>query len=783
MIIPTRLPSGYREVEYIESSGTQAINTGVDIWSVCDKLKCELDMQILNTGQAEYGYQGVGNWGGYYGYYLKIPGSIHASTLVFSSGQYASSNTEYPNDHQRHLYSFDCVSETLYVDGVFADDFEKENCPGDMGNIFLFCGAKSNAIMVGVKERMYSCKLYFDGELIRNFVPCYRVSDSEIGLYDLVNGVFYTNVGTGTFTKGADIVLSKINLNPRIPTQYQELDFIQSTGSEYIDTGVCIYDYYDKIKMEVDMQLTPGASQNEYCYQGAGMAGSSGYYFSVPGFWTGSNNIDVSIGNGNTANCVHTFTNARDTYRHKIYVDAYNGECGFDDDTYTGLEYSSISSGLGTGNINLFAIRSYSESARNYIKMCLYGCTITDMSTNIKLRDFVPCYRVSDGVVGLYDLVTETFFTNQGNGAFVKGGEKSVFQIKDANGNVIWKNNEEIEFVYDNESSSHFTDQGGDCLVDGDPNTKWCANYVNGMWVAFHTNRPIAPMSYSLMTGSDTASYPGRNPISWKLYGKARMEDNWVLIDSHTNDSTMGATNNQWYDFQISNPNNNLYKYFYIEVDAISSGSILQIAELKIHETRVTDRYQEVAWIGSDGNPYIDVGVQFNYKSRVETEFATLTSGDSGYAFVVGVTPRNLYGRWSMGTWNSKFWTTYGQRGEQYSYLQPETTYDTDFHKWIYDYSDRKFSMPELELEVSFDGVAMEYSSGTLKFFYGMNQGTAGKIKSFKQWHDEYPYSDIMHDFVPCYRKSDGVIGMYDLVTGTFYTNAGSGTFTKGNDV
>jgi hypothetical protein len=40
-----------------------------------------------------------------------------------------------------------------------------------------------------------------------------------------------------------------------------------------------------------------------------------------------------------------------------------------------------------------------------------------------------------------------------------------------------------------------------------------------------------------------------------------------------------------------------------------------------------------------------------------------------------------------------------------------------------------------------------------------------------------------VQDFVPCYRKADGVIGMYDLVTDTFFTNAGTGTFTKGADV
>ena len=40
----------------------------------------------------------------------------------------------------------------------------------------------------------------------------------------------------------------------------------------------------------------------------------------------------------------------------------------------------------------------------------------------------------------------------------------------------------------------------------------------------------------------------------------------------------------------------------------------------------------------------------------------------------------------------------------------------------------------------------------------------------------------LKKNFVPCYRKSDSVIGMYDLMNNQFYTNAWSGTFTKGTD-
>lgn len=46
-----------------------------------------------------------------------------------------------------------------------------------------------------------------------------------------------------------------------------------------------------------------------------------------------------------------------------------------------------------------------------------------------------------------------------------------------------------------------------------------------------------------------------------------------------------------------------------------------------------------------------------------------------------------------------------------------------------------------------------------------------------------YRGDDLAFELYPCYRKSDSVAGMYDTVSGTFFTNAGSGTFTVGPDV
>ena len=42
---------------------------------------------------------------------------------------------------------------------------------------------------------------------------------------------------------------------------------------------------------------------------------------------------------------------------------------------------------------------------------------------------------------------------------------------------------------------------------------------------------------------------------------------------------------------------------------------------------------------------------------------------------------------------------------------------------------------------------------------------------------------DVVREYIPCYRKSDGVIGVYEKFTGQFLTNGGDGAFTKGPDI
>ena len=58
--------------------------------------------------------------------------------------------------------------------------------------------------------------------------------------------------------------------------------------------------------------------------------------------------------------------------------------------------------------------------------------------------------------------------------------------------------------------------------------------------------------------------------------------------------------------------------------------------------------------------------------------------------------------------------------------------------------------------------------------------GDARQIGKFKYFDKNY---NCLCDLIPCYRKSDNEPGMYDRLTGKFFTNIGSGSFIIGPEI
>lgn len=73
--------------------------------------------------------------------------------------------------------------------------------------IFCYLRVTSGAVTLQSSRDIVFCRARISQgeEIIREYIPCYRKSDGEIGLYEKYTGQFLANQGSGTFTVGADI--------------------------------------------------------------------------------------------------------------------------------------------------------------------------------------------------------------------------------------------------------------------------------------------------------------------------------------------------------------------------------------------------------------------------------------------------------------------------------------------------------------------------------------------------------------------------------------------------
>lgn len=197
----------------------------------------------------------------------------------------------------------------------------------------------------------------------------------------------------------------------RLPSAYQEVEYIESTGTQYIDTGVPSNEIYE---INGDIEYTTIAGQ----------------YFGTYDF-DGSKNTAFACGiraNGNSAlNLVNqsnlTELSSATTNRFRFTVSVLLGKYLYEKDmaTFTAAYPTS------TANFYLFARFNANTTppAIDSSFMCsmkVYRMAFKDRD-NLISHDFVPCYRIADNEIGMYDLVSKTFFTNDGTGTFIKGAD------------------------------------------------------------------------------------------------------------------------------------------------------------------------------------------------------------------------------------------------------------------------------------------------------------------------------------------------------------------------
>lgn len=198
------LPSGYIQVEYIESSGTQYIDTGykpnqdtrlvLDVYSFYEGS----DYKVLFGARPSANNDAFGMWLDDTGIYPNYgDGTVTAYHI---------------NVHPAQRLSVDMNKSLVTVNGVSVA--ASTSSFSSQYPLFLMSyNTAGTADSRMAKARIYSCQIYDNGTLVRDFEPCVNPS-GEVGMYDLVNAVFYGSSGTGAFTAGSPLTEEYTDITP-----------------------------------------------------------------------------------------------------------------------------------------------------------------------------------------------------------------------------------------------------------------------------------------------------------------------------------------------------------------------------------------------------------------------------------------------------------------------------------------------------------------------------------------------------------------------------------------
>ena len=181
------------------------------------------------------------------------------------------------------------------------------------------------------------------------------------------------------------------------------------------------------------------------------------------------------------------------------------------------------------------------------------------------------------------------------------------------------------------------------------------------------------------------------------------------------------------------------------------------------------ETYQRVGWIGTTGTQYIDTGI-VPTDHMVEVKYDSEEYNNDEHLFGTATTNSARYFHFTLYS-NKYYWGLNGAESKG-------GAWSTGVKTLLYNYGD--------DHEVIQDGVVL--GSGSYITSAGYLTLSRRTAVNFKGKYYYFKVTDratglLVRDMIPCYRKADGVIGMYDTISGQFFTNAGTGEFRKGSDV
>ena len=352
----------YTRLTFIECNGKQYINTDYVVQE--DDV---IDMYYISTSsssadKALFGAveDGNGLWT-----------TIYSNTAYIRFGSTASVTIS----NARMRFKLSLRKGKMDIDGSTASPVFAA-LPNIPLYVFASNNNNNNANMYGYCRSMGFKISKASGEVVMDLKPCKRDSDGKVGMLDLISGQFFASEGSEEFVAGAE---------SRMGNDYEPIDYVTFNADKLFDAGIIKSTY----GIEVLFERT-NTSGTPYLY---GFV-TSPHTASVTAYLTSS-------GSWRWGSSYREFTsNTTKMYKVEISNGTFVGD-------FTSASFTKSSAFTTSDTLVVGGYRGTSGATTKQYKGYLYYFRIKEGSTYI--ADWYPCRRLSDGVEGFWDCVTNTF--------------------------------------------------------------------------------------------------------------------------------------------------------------------------------------------------------------------------------------------------------------------------------------------------------------------------------------------------------------------------------------
>ena len=214
-------------------------------------------------------------------------------------------------------------------------------------------------------------------------------------------------------------------------SEYTPIEYIASTGSQYIDTK-----YYwtnEKATIVADLEVTTWKGSSTIFGSEERYSGSNRYFAHILHAGSANGNYANYIGQGsvattalslNTRSKIEYIAHGNKTMTTRVTTSS-GTTISANKVSYAGTiltRQHSTQTAANRGHIYIFSNHNAYNGTDGIQKMAamkLYRFTMYD--NDICVRDFIPCKRNKDGAAGLFDNVTGEFYLSPNNVAFTAG--------------------------------------------------------------------------------------------------------------------------------------------------------------------------------------------------------------------------------------------------------------------------------------------------------------------------------------------------------------------------